>query len=468
MLALLLAGVIAVADFITGYEVRLAVLYMLPIALATWWAGIRAGIFITVIAVVCWSVSFHPGHRYSSEVFYYWEGGALGATFLVTVLLLARLQKALGDADRRFREVLQGLAAYVYVTSAQSGRILYANHRLEQLMGSALQGRHGELIGKRIQATGATDTGHPGSGESEEIAPHDLQSFIYYEARDLLSSRSFGVQSGPVRWESREPAQLYVLTDITEQKEAAVLKFRHREMVGKTSRMAVLAEIASMLGHELNQPLMAISTYNSAGRILLSQEQPDIAGAIASLDKSAAQAARASEIVRRTRGFLQRRAVSMLDASINALIRDAIQTMEPELRGILLRVDDSATADLLPITVDPTLIEQVIVNLLSNAADAARSTKENIPVIDVSTSLQEGSAVVVAVRDNGAGIASETEPKLYDAFFTTKPSGLGLGLSICRSIIEAHHGQLEHRDLNGAGAIFSFRLPIAHTKEIHP
>jgi signal transduction histidine kinase len=456
-LALLMAGVVAIADFITGYEVRLAVLYMLPIAVATWRAGIAAGIFIAVIAVVSWSVSFHPDHRYSSELFYFWEGGALGATFVVAVFLLARLRNALGDADRRFREVLQGLAAYVYVTSEKSGNILYANPPLERLLGMGLAGLHGDVVGQRIRMIG--DAMKPEIRDGSH-------AFSYYEARDLPSGRSFGVQAGPVSWESREPAQLHVLTDITEQKEAAVLKFRHREMVGKTSRMAVLAEIATMLGHELNQPLMAITTYNSAGKILLSQDVPDIAAAISSLDKSAAQAARASEIVSRTRSFLQRRAPSMLSAGINALIRDAIQTMEPEMRGILLDVDDSATASLVPMSMDPTLIEQVIVNLLSNAADAARSAGRDMPRIGISTAVDDGD-VVVSVQDNGEGIASATAAKLYDAFFTTKPGGLGLGLSICRSIIEAHHGQLEHHDLGGAGTVFSFRLPIVHTQETH-
>lgn len=457
-LALLMAGVVAVADFITGYEVRLAVLYMLPIALATWRAGILAGICIAAIAVVSWSVSFHPDHRYSSELFYFWEGGALGATFLIAVFLLARLHNALGDADRRFREVLQGLAAYVYVTSEKTGNILYANPPLEQLLGMDLTGLHGDVVGQRIRTIG--DAARPAIRDGGH-------SFSYHEARDLPSGRSFGVQAGPVSWESREPAQLHVLTDITEQKEAAVLKFRHREMVGKTSRMAVLAEIATMLGHELNQPLMAITTYNSAGKILLSQDVPDIAAAISSLEKSAAQAARASEIVSRTRSFLQRRTPSMLSAGINALIRDAIQTMEPELRGIMLDVDDGATANLAPISMDPTMIEQVIVNLLSNAADAARSAGRGMPCIRVSTAVNDG-AVVVSVRDNGEGITGDATARLYDAFFTTKPGGLGLGLSICRSIVEAHHGQLEHHDPGDGGAAFSFRLPIVHAQETHP
>ncbi len=252
--------------------------------------------------------------------------------------------------------------------------------------------------------------------------------------------------------------------DITERKQALVLKRQHREMLHNTARFSVLTEIATMLGHEINQPLMAIATYNNACIMLLSKDEPEVSEIVAALEKCRAQVIRASHIVERTRSFLKRRTPSVASCDINEVIVEALQSLELELQDAAIAVAMHLEDRLPEVMFDRTLIEQVIVNLLRNAVDAMRSLEPSVRKISITTAIGHDGTILATVQDNGPGMSDEAAKQLYTPFFTTKPHGLGLGLCICRSIIEAHAGQLWHSQVPGTGAAFHFTLP---TERLH-
>lgn len=448
--ALAMVAVIAALDYWTGYEIRLAILYMLPIALATWFGGIASGTLVSLAAVACWGISFRPDHVYSSELFYYWEGMLMTATFAIFMTLLHRLRKALAQADSRFLHVLNGFSAAIYVLDEKHGNVLYANRHCADMLKAAPDAASIAAFEAGLKLLEPLGQAVPASDSPMQ--------FNYQEARDEVTGNWYLVQSTPLRWVNNEHVTLRVVMNITERKQALVLKRQHQDMLHNTARFSVLAEIASMLGHEINQPLMAITAYNNASIMLLSKSEPDLPEVIAALEKCKAQAIRASHIVDRTRGFLQRRTTTLAHCDINDVVIQAAQSLELDLHGsaIAFAVE---LEDALPEAVfDRVLIEQVVVNLLRNAIEAVRDQHAPARKVSIRTATGDGGAIQVSVADSGPGIPEAVAAQLYTAFFSTKPQGLGLGLCICRSIIEAHAGRLWH-STSPTGTAFHFTLP---------
>ena len=444
VLALSTVAVIAVLDYLTGYEVRLAILYLLPIALATWTGGRGLGMLASLAAALCWSISFSTNQIYSREIYYYWEAGVLALTFVIFILLIDGLHNALSRADVRLFTVLDGLSAAVSAVDEATGRLLYANRRFIELFGEPTAGRD-------TRAPGLAGT-PPGSSATES-------GFRSREVRDEQRGRWYMLQSGAISWVDGRNVQLDVLVDITEQKHAAALRHQHQEMLHDAGRFSVLAEIASMLGHEINQPLMAIAAYNDAGLLLLRQQPADIGEAVASLEKSRDQAIRASRIIERARGFLKRREASAGTANINEVTRRAVNALDVELESGDIHLELQLAADMPDSEFDEVLVEQVVVNLTRNALDAVRSVQGHRRIV-IATEGGTPGAMTVSITDNGIGIPPQAQEKLFTPFFTTKPHGIGLGLSICRSVVEAHAGRIWNEPVASGGTRFCFTLPF--------
>jgi hypothetical protein len=451
LVAFALVALIAVLDYRTGYEIRLAILYMLPIALATWSGGMLSGLSVSVAAVACWGISFSPNHIYSREMFYYWEGFLLAATFVIFVMLLHRLRGALAQADARFLQVLNGLSAGIYVANRTDGNVLYANQYCAEMVPAEVNAQSVAAFESRLTFIDA--------GRQRNVSTGTAAQFTYQEARDEQTGHWYLIQSTPIRWVNNENVTLRIFMDITEQKQALALKRQHEEMVHNTARSSVLTEIASMLGHEINQPLMAIATYNNASIMLLSKSEPEIDEVIAALEKCRVQAIRASHIVDRTRSFLTRRAPSLEHCNINDIVVQAVQALEIELQNAAISFEIDLADNALEIMFDRTLIEQVVVNLLRNAIDAVQDMRSTARKVSISTTIEPGTAIAVCVKDSGPGISEADEARLYTPFFSTKSQGLGLGLCICRSIVEAHAGQLTYFRTAENETAFRFTLP---------
>lgn len=237
---------------------------------------------------------------------------------------------------------------------------------------------------------------------------------------------------------------------------------RHREERDQFSRLGILGEMASNIAHELNQPLAAITNYAEGITRVIDAGRLDPAFIRNGARGIAGQAERAGVIIRRIRGFVRRREVKRERLDINHVVRETLAMFEGQalLRGVPIVVD--LGEDLPPISADLIEVEQVLLNLLQNALDVMEDRPDKARGIRVGTrrSPEAADAVEVTVRDHGTGLTPEVQAHLFDPFFTTKPQGLGLGLSICRTIVESHGGRLWATNEPDGGLSMRLTLPI--------
>ena len=224
------------------------------------------------------------------------------------------------------------------------------------------------------------------------------------------------------------------------------------------------------IAHELNQPLTAINNYcnGMVSRIKAHQiSEEDLLGA---LEKTAKQAHRAGQIIQRIRSFVKRSEPNRTNSEVSLMVAEAVELAEIELRRFNVRLNHYVAARLPVLMVDPILIEQVLVNLLRNAAEsidmALRQTSQRIVELRVvPRRIDDKPVVEFSVQDTGKGLAPEVMARLYEAFYSTKADGMGIGLSLCRSIVESHMGRMTAENIyNGedvTGCRFSFLIPLS-------
>lgn len=255
------------------------------------------------------------------------------------------------------------------------------------------------------------------------------------------------------------------ILDITERKRAEELARQQQEQLQFTSRLVTMGEMASTLAHELNQPLAAIASYNSGCLNILERTDCSSHEIRPALEKIGVQAQRAGKIIRRVHDFVRKSEPKRAPCSLNEVIDDCLGFVEAEARKKHVQIE-CCNAKAPSITADRLMLEQVLLNLIRNAMEAMSSTAEENRLLSITTSIDNGE-LRISVRDQGCGITPEIRDKLFTAFFTTKPEGMGIGLSICRSIIEFHRGRLWVEDnllsSTGSGTIFIFTLPLEAT-----
>jgi two-component system sensor histidine kinase DctS len=247
--------------------------------------------------------------------------------------------------------------------------------------------------------------------------------------------------------------------DITERKRARELARQQEERLQATSRLVTMGEMASTLAHELNQPLAAIASYNSGCINRLKTAELDRDELIEIHDKLGRQARRAGEIIRRVHNFVRRAEPKREPLDLNGVIRDAVGLLEADVRKRGMQLVTALAPQLPQVDADAVMIEQVVVNLVRNGMDAMQDAPADRRVVRISTALESGH-IMVRVADHGAGIAPETAERLFQPFYTTKPEGMGMGLNICRSIAELHHGRLGFEPNPEGGTIFLLTLPV--------
>ena len=280
----------------------------------------------------------------------------------------------------------------------------------------------------------------------------------------------FDVRARYLQWTDGRLAQMLIATDITARLRAEETAAAQAEKAQVTSRLVTMGEMASSVAHELNQPLTAITNYcnGMVSRVkAVSISQDDL---VAALQKTARQAERAGEIIRRIRAFVKRSEPQRQPSQARQIIEDAVELAGIELRRRNVAIHTYVAKRLPTIMADPILIEQVVLNLLKNAAEAIDGAQLPPPRRHIELrvvphhSAEEGGVIEFSVTDMGPGIKDEVIGRLYEAFFSTKAEGLGIGLSLCRSIVESHRGRMRAQNLyNGSlvvGCRFSFTLPV--------
>ena len=392
-------------------------------------------------------------------------------TSITNITEAKRIRDQLAASHERFTTVLEGLDASVSVLSVQQGELLFANRSYRLWFGADARG-HALLAGQ----PGATPpTASPDEGvddlsglPTQELtdAGGDLRE-VYATALD----KWFEVRSRYLQWTDGSLAQMLIATDISARRRAEAQAELQAAKAAVTSRLMTMGEMASTVAHELNQPLTAITNYCNGMLSRLrarSISEEDLGTALA---KTARQAERAGQIIHRIRAFVKKSEPQRQLADVRGVVEEAVELAGIELRRRNVAIRTYLAQRLPPVMMDPILIEQVLLNLLKNAAEAIDSAQLPAPRRHVELrvvprqSPEEGEVIEFSVTDAGPGLKEEVVGRLYEAFFSTKAEGLGIGLNLCRSIVESHQGRMRAQNLyNGmsvVGCTFSFTLPLA-------
>ena len=342
----------------------------------------------------------------------------------------------------------------------KNGSIVLVNAHVEELFGYTRE----ELIGKSVdKLVPERFTKHFAHRENFHLAP---KTTILGSGRELFARRKdgseFPVEIGlnPIQ----SPKGLLVLAtvaDISERKLAQAQARETRAEIDRLTRISLLGEMTASIAHELNQPLSAIVSNASAGQRFLDKDELDPATIREILEDVAADARRAHDVIHHIRNTIKKGAAVRERINLNQVVNHVAHSIRPDARIYSCEIETALTKTLPEIEGDPVQIQQVLINLVSNAFDAMAETPEKQRKVEIKTERVGDGAVRVSVRDHGAGIREEARERLFEQFFTTKEEGLGMGLAIVRSIIEAHGGQIAAENIDHGGAKFYFTLPIA-------
>lgn len=429
---------IALADLATGYELALSLLYVGPVVASTWAFGRLAGLTVSALATAAWlGTDVIAERQYSLPVYRYWEGFIRLATFSLFAVIVDQLKRALERSDERLVKVLEGVDTAICVTDPATGGVLYRNRTFD----AAFPGEAGESSSRRLMET-AVALGR--EAESGEEVRHGERWYL--------------VRGRWLEWTDGRPVLLLAATDVTARRAAENLNREHEAKLQSTARLVAVGEIASSIAHELNQPLAAVANYVRGCLRRLRSEGADAQALAGALELAGEQAERAGQIIRRVRDFVNTRQPVLSTLDLNGLVGRAVAAPDAGGEG---RVALHLAPGLPPASADAVMVEQVIRNLVRNAFDAMAEAGQRDKPVDVVTALGDEGMLVVSVADRGPGISAQARDRLFEPFFTSKPEGMGLGLNICRSIVEFHGGRLWATPREGGGAEFHFTLRAA-------
>ena len=394
-------------------------------------------------------------------------------TSMTNITEAKRIRDQLSASHERFTTVLEGLDAAVSVLSVQQSELLFANRSYRLWFGADPKG-HAQLASSSLASTYLPSGDDDGDDvDSLSGLPTESLTAIGADPREVYVDtlkKWFDVRSRYLQWTDGRLAQMLIATDITSRRRIEEQAAQQAEKAQVTSRLVTMGEMASSVAHELNQPLTAITNYcnGMVSRVRADSIVKD--DLVATLLKTARQAERAGQIIHRIRAFVKRSEPQRQAAKARDIVEAAVDLAGIELRRRNVHIRTYVAQRLPELRVDPILIEQVLLNLLKNAAEAIDNAhlpqaRRHIELRVVPRhKAEEGGVIEFSVTDNGPGVKDEVMARLYEAFFSTKPDGLGIGLSLCRSIIESHRGRIRAENLyNGmsvSGCRFAFTLPV--------
>jgi PAS domain S-box-containing protein len=261
-----------------------------------------------------------------------------------------------------------------------------------------------------------------------------------------------------------QPLVLAVLIDISAGRRAEDALRAEQAELGRVARFTTVGAMTASIAHELRQPLAAIVTNGNAGLRWLDRPAPDLAEVRAALERMVTEGHRASEIISSIRAMFGKEQQQRNSVSIDDLIREVLSTLLGDLKSCAIALRLELLDGLHPVAADRIQLRQVLLNLVTNAMDAMKAVEDRPRVLRIRSEGLEQQWVVISVEDTGTGISAENKDRIFDAFFTTKSDGMGLGLSICRSIVEAHGGWLSASSAHPHGSTFQVMLPVETRK----
>jgi len=395
---------------------------------------------------------------------------------------------SLRTSERRFRDLFESSPDAIIVEDLD-GNVLDANPAACELHGLSRT----EMIGINKQRLKPPDQRAEASGVFESLASGQAD---HVESRCWNRAGFFvpvEIRSSRIEYDG-QPAVLLHIRDITELTEArdrleqrveertADLSFTLRKLQDETTRrraaqeramqlqaqlahvgrLTTVGELASGLAHELNQPLGAIVNYLRGCIKMMESDETDCQSLTRPITLAAAQAERAGEIIKRLRDFVAKGSPQQLPESVHGLVTEMEELLAIESRQEAVAIEFDLPDELPPVLADRIQIQQVLLNLMRNAMEAMAKTPADDRKLTVSARQTDANTIEFAVRDRGCGCLDDVLQHLFDPFYTTKPGGMGMGLAISRSIIEAHGGTLwARKNRDGGGLSFRFTLPVA-------
>ncbi len=368
---------------------------------------------------------------------------------------LERSNLEITERERQLRLLTEAIPQQIWRTDA-NGAVEYCNGNLVEYVGMDTHDLRGEVLFSFLHPEDATQFYQNWDAARIVIGKFEVQARV----RGVNGSyRWFLIRSNPQLGANREVACWYgVHIDIEDQRQAQQKLLVAQDDLARLSRTLSMAEMAASIAHEINQPLTALVSDAHACRRWLNGQPANVERAVASSERIVRESTRASEVVSRIRSLFNKTDHVRESTNLNYLIQDLARLLRDEaLRhdvSIKLRLSENVPSLML----DPVQIRQVLLNLAMNGMEAMTTTT-GIRELEISSEILRSKEVVVTVRDHGIGLAEQVKAKMFDPFFSTKPQGTGMGLAICRSIIEARDGQI-WADALECGAAFHFSLGV--------
>ena len=400
------------------------------------------------------SYEFHPirpdGSTFSAFIYISpmitVEGTQLGWLWTLTdISEIRQAQERVTAAHERFTRVLESMQDAISVVDPQSNVLLFSNTVYDKLFGPDSSGHlqaHKEFVSQHREKP-ISQTG-------------DITADIYMEETD----KWFELHERTITWTDRTEVRLQILSDITERRRNENLLAEQQARSELNSRLVTMGEMASSLAHELNQPLTAISNYAYiVGSMMQKAGVPEDHEMFYSVSRIGAQAQRAAGIIQRIRSFTKRSEPKMESIPVINLVKEVMELANIQARRHKAKLQYYIAQDISNVWCDEIMIEQVLLNLIKNGIEASAGIAGQKPEVTLTIYSTIEHNVVFEVADNGSGIDDEHKAQLFDPFFTTKSTGMGMGLNICRTIVELHHGRLTISDNIGRGTIFTLMLP---------
>ena len=391
-----------------------------------------------------------------------------------------RVRRQLSASYERFTTVLEALDASVSVAPLGSQELLFANKLYRQWFGGTTDGHLQLVVRAGTPETQLSDESLDAVDSFAGLPLDSIATGSLAEHAEIYIERLgkwLEVRSRYLNWVDSRLAQMVIATDITARRQAEEQAAAQAERAQTASRLITMGEMASSVAHELNQPLTAISNY-CTGMISRirggSISEDDLLGA---LDKTARQAQRAGQVVQHIRSFVKRSEPRRQWSEVPTMVEQVVELAEIDLRRRQVRLTHHVAPQLPALHVDPILIEQVLINLIKNGAEsvdaAKRATSNRLVEVRVTQrDIEHQATVQFSVTDSGRGLSPEALERLYEAFFSTKNDGLGIGLNLCRSIVESHQGRIHAENLYNAGQVvgcrFSFWIPVGPVQDASP
>jgi PAS domain S-box-containing protein len=370
------------------------------------------------------------------------------------------LYRDLEEREAKIRRLVDANIMGIYIWNLQ-GEILEVNEAFLHILGYSRE----DLVPGGLRWTDLTPSewrGRDAQAQAELIATGTIQPFEKeYFRKD--GSR-VPVLLGCATFEGSGNEGVAFVLDLSERKRAEEALHQAQGELARVSRMTTMEHLAASIAHEVNQPLAALVTSGDACLNWLSASPPNLRKARDAVERIVRDGNRASDVLKRVRTLLKKAPLIKAPLNVNEVIQEALALVGGELRRRGVEVSAELDSNLPSVSADFVQLQQVLLNLVMNAIESMTTITDHPRVLQIRSRLHDLAgrpAVLVAVRDSGVGLTADGMAGVFEAFYSTKPEGMGMGLWICRSIIEAHGGQLTALSNDGVGATFQFVLPAS-------